>query len=84
MNKPQFVKTRKFVSDNRTPLAFLAGGLTSSAVTFFALGGNVTLLKLTSANSEMLKEGGAVVYELKDQTLHLINIPAVEAVQAAL
>lgn len=84
MNKPKFVKTRQFVYDNRTTLAFLAGGLTSSAATYFALGGNVTLLKLTKDHAEALKEGGAIVYKLKDQTLHLINVPAVEAAQAAL
>lgn len=83
MNKPKFVKTRKFVSDNKTYLAFCAGSFTTSAV-LVALTKDVNLLKLTKEHAEMLKEGGAVVYELKDQTLHLVNIPAAEAAAAAL
>lgn len=76
-------KARKFVSDNKTPLAFIAGSVVTTAASAFYLK-NVTLLQLTKEHAEMLKEGGAVVYELKDQTLHLVNIPAAEAAVAAL
>ena len=79
----KFVKTRKFVNENRTYLAFCAGSvITSSAIIF--VNRNMTLLQVTKDHAELLKQGGAIVYELKDQTLHLINVPAVEAIQAAL
>jgi hypothetical protein len=79
----KFVKTRKFVNDNRTLIAFCAGSVVTSALTA-AFIGDSTLLRVTKEHAQMLKEGGAIVYELKDQTLHLINVPAVEAAQAAL
>lgn len=81
--KPRFVKTREFVSENRTYLAFLAGSFATSAATY-ALTRNVTMLKLTKDHAELLKQGGAIVYELKDQTLHLVNVPAAEALKASL
>lgn len=81
----KIAKAKQFVSDNRTYLAFMAGGFVSSATTYYALGGNVTLLKLTKSHAELLKQGGTVVYELKDQTVNLINIPAaIEAAESAL
>lgn len=82
MNR-KFVKTRQFVSDNRTLLAFYAGCLATSGVTYLVLKDR-TMLELTKEHAELLKLGGSVRYELKDQTLHLVNIAAVEATQAAL
>ena len=79
----KFVKTRRFIHENRTYLAFCAGSLATSA-TIFYLNKDLTLLQVTKEHSQMLKDGAAIVYELKDQTLHLINVPAVEAAQAAL
>lgn len=86
MIKPKIVKTRKFVSENRTLLAFAAGSIFTSAFTYAALGGSTTdLLKVTKEQAEMLKEGKLVLeYALKDQTLTLVNIPACEAAQALL
>ena len=81
MNK--LAKTRKFVSDHRVILAYCAGCLVTGTATYYLQGGNVTLLKLTKEHAQLLKDGGTVVYELKDQTINLINIPAVEALTAA-
>lgn len=77
MNKP-FVKTRKFVNENKTYLAFCAGSILTST-TIIALTRNVDLLKLTKDHQELLRLGGAIKYELRGQTLHLVNIPAAEA-----
>lgn len=77
----KFAHFRKNVSDNRTYYAFCAGSLVTSATLMF-LNRNLTLLQVTKTQLEMLKQGGAVVYELKDQTLHLVNIPAVEALMS--
>lgn len=79
-----FAKTRKFVDDHKTYLAFCAGSVVTSTAIYYLQGGNVTLLKVTKENAQLLKQGGAIVYKLKDQTVHLIDIPAVEAAQAAL
>lgn len=79
----KFVKTRKFVRDNRTYLAFCAGSIVTS-VTIIILNKDDAFLKVTKDQLEMLKEGGGIAYELKDQTLTLVNIPAVEALQASL
>jgi hypothetical protein len=78
-----FVKTRKFVKDNSHTLAFAAGSITTSTV-FYFLTKDKTLLELNKMQLEALKQGVSVVYTLKDQTLHLVNIPAIEAAQAAL
>jgi hypothetical protein len=78
-----FVKTRKFVNDNSHTLAFAAGSVTTSAV-FYFLTKDKTLLELNKTQLEMLKQGVSIVYTLKGQTVHLVNIPAVEAAQAAL
>lgn len=77
-----FVKTRKFVDENRTLLAFAAGSIATSAVAIYLDRGN-TLLVLNETHRSALKAGTAIVYELKDQTLTLVNVPAVEALQAA-
>lgn len=82
MSKPMFVKTRRYVDENRTYLAFCAGSILTSTVIYYLQGGNITLLKVTKENAEMLKKGGAIVYNLKHQTLTLIDIPAVEAAKA--
>lgn len=74
----KFVKTRKFVSENRTYLAFCAGSFTTSAI-IIALTHDKTILTVTKEHMQMMKEGGSIAYELKDQTLHLVNIAAVEA-----
>lgn len=79
----KFVKTRKFVRDNRTYLAFCAGSVVTSAAIIFLTKDDV-LLKVTKDQLELLKQGGGVAYELKDQTLTLVNIPAVEAFKASL
>lgn len=78
-----FAKTRKYVDDHRTYLAFCAGSVTTSAV-FWYLTKDKTLLSVSTAHQEMLKAGGGIVFNLKDQTVHLVNIPAVEAAQASL
>jgi hypothetical protein len=78
----KFVKTRKFVNENKTLLAFAAGSVTTTAVAMYFNQGK-TLLELTQIHRDALKNGTAIVYELKDQTLTLVNIPAVEALQAS-
>lgn len=74
----KFVKARKFVSENRTYFAFCAGSIATSAAIIYLTRGE-TMLRLTKEHAELLKQGGSVRYELKDQTLHLINVPAAEA-----
>jgi putative intracellular protease/amidase len=81
--KTKIASVRKFVDENRTYLAFCAGSVVTTA-TILTLNHNLTLLRLTKDHAELLKQGGAIVYELKDQTVHLVNLPAVEAAQAAL
>lgn len=78
-----FAKTRKYVADHRTYLAFCAGSVTTSAITWY-ITKDKTLLNVSTAHQEMLKAGGGIVFNLKDQTVHLVNIPAVEAAQASL
>lgn len=79
----KFARTRQFVNDNQLTLAFCAGSITTSAI-LALLNKDVTLLRVSKENLALMKQGGAIVYELKDTTLHLVNIPAVEAAQAAL
>lgn len=79
----KFVKTRKFVSENRTYLAFCAGSIVTSA-TIIVLTRKVDMLVVNKTHQDLLKQGGAIVYELRGQTLHLVNVTAVEAAQAAL
>lgn len=81
--KNKLVKTRKFVNDHRTYLAFCAGSIATSAVITY-LNKDLTMLHLSKENLQTLKSGTAFVYELKDQTLTLVNIPAHEAALAAL
>lgn len=80
----KFAKARKFVDENRTQIAFLAGSILTSTVITIATHGGPTKLLVTMEQAELLKKGGAIVYELTDQTLHLVNVPALEAAQAAL
>ena len=78
--KTKIAKARKFVQENRTYLAFCAGSVSTSAV-IYALTKDKTLLQVTPFQHQLLDQGGAIVYQLKDQTLHLVNIDAVKAVQ---
>lgn len=73
-----FAKTTKFVRNHSHTLAFCAGSLTTTAI-IIATTRDTTLLSLDTKSLQFLKDGGAVVYELKDQTLHLVNITAAEA-----
>lgn len=74
-------KVREFAKENpgiTAYYAFCAGSIvTSTAV--IVVNRNVTLLRVTAEHQELLKQGGAVFYDLKDQTVHLVNIAAVEA-----
>lgn len=80
----KIAKIRKFVDENRTYLAFCAGSITTSTI-IILLTKDKTMLAVTRDQMQLVKQGGAIVYDLKDQTqLHLINIPAVEARQALL
>ena len=74
---------RKNVAENRTYYAFCAGSIATST-TFILLNRKVNLLRVTKDNAELLKKGTAIVYELKGQTVHLVNIEALEAATAAL
>lgn len=74
---------RKHVNDNRTYYAFCAGSiLTSTSILLITR--KVDLLQVPKSQLELLKQGGAIVYNLRGQTLHLVNIDAVEAAAAAL
>jgi hypothetical protein len=79
-----FPRTRKFVQENvtlKTYYAFCAGSTLTSIVILVSLR-NIDTLRLTKEHAELLKQGGAIMYELKGQTVHLVNVHAVESLAA--
>lgn len=78
--KNKIAKIRKHFDDHRTYYAFCAGSITTSGI-IYLLTKDKTILEVSKDQLEMMKQGGAVVYKLKDQTVHLVNIAAVEAQQ---
>lgn len=76
-------KLRKAFNEHPAYYGFCAGSTVTSLALLW-ITRDSTILRLTDENAELLKTGGAVFWNLKDQTVHLVNIPAVEAAQAAL
>lgn len=74
-------KTRNFVHNHPALTGYLAG-VTVATGAFVALTYDKTLLELTPDALEYLKTGGGVVFEVKGQTLNLVNIAANQAANA--
>lgn len=78
----RIAKIRQHVANNRTYYAFVTGSVVTSAVVYWSTKDR-TLLELKNAHLELLKQGGYVAYELKDQSLVLVNTDVLKNVTTA-